>query len=69
MFFKIVTFPFMIIKYAVRMLTLIIKCMLSLLSGTFRFTFGRIWGTVFGALSGALMGRKHVRIKIFSSKK
>jgi hypothetical protein len=69
MIFKILLFPFLLMKNCIGALVLIFRVIFSLITKVCRFSFGRVFGTVFGALIGALGGRRHLRVKWFPQKK
>jgi hypothetical protein len=69
MFFKMLSFPFIVVKSGVSVVISVVKFIIVLISGIGRFTFRRAFGTIFGALVGAFLGGKHLKIKLFPHKK
>ncbi|MBN1758504.1 MAG: hypothetical protein JW863_09315 [Chitinispirillaceae bacterium] len=66
---KIVSLPFRLVSGILGLVFSLVKMVFSLGFGTFRLVINRVFGTLFGALIGFFLGKKHIRIKLFSKKK
>lgn len=66
---KLISLPFVLVARVGKFTIWIVKSILGLIFGIFRFFSGRVIGTVFGALLGLLLGGKSIGIKMPWSKK
>jgi uncharacterized membrane protein YccC len=63
--FKILLFPFWILKKGTVAILSVLLILVNIAGGICRFLFGRVFSSVFGALIGGLLGRKHIGVKVF----
>lgn len=66
---KLISLPFVLVARVGKFTIWIVKSIIGLIFGVFRFFSGRIIGTIFGALLGLLLGGKSIGIKMPWAKK
>jgi uncharacterized membrane protein required for colicin V production len=66
---KALFFPFWFVSVVVKLVAKLAGFIVSLGCGTFKAVIGRLFGVLFGVLIGFFLGKKHLRLKVFTGKK
>lgn len=66
---KIIAMPFKVVASIIGLALKIAGILISGILGLLGFVLSRVFGTAFGAVTGLLLGKKHLRLKLFSGHK
>lgn len=66
---KTLSVPFWLISGILKLIARVVGSVLSLGLGTFRLIVSRMFGVLFGVLIGFFLGKKHLRVKLFTGKR
>lgn len=69
MIFKLISLPFKIVAGIISLIFRGTGAVTSLGVGSVRMVLSRIIGVLFGVLIGFFLGKKHLRLKLFTGKK
>jgi hypothetical protein len=66
---KTLSIPFWLISGSIKLISKLVGTVMALGFGTLRLVINRLFGVFFGAIIGFFLGKKHLRVKIFTGKK